>query len=155
MAIDGDFDFVPANVLSELEVLKASSIDTISSHMTPFQEVVRELSMRLPQLPHFSIGQSQNQELVKLVSKLSEVTGFAIDSPEMSFLVAQGMFIVFAPFLLAFLQADVGFDTPYDVGSTSYDVKKADMFYNARPKLVFSRLLRLAGLTSNFNFKLL
>jgi len=57
--------------------------------------------------------------------------------------------LVFTPFLLTILRTDVGFETPYEVGSTTYDVKKADDFYNARPKLVLSRLLQLAVLTGN------
>ena len=46
-------------------------------------------------------------------------------------------------------------DTPYEVGTQTYDVDKADAFYKSRPFLVFSRLLYLTRVTSAFNIKLL
>ena len=74
-------------------------------------------------------------------------------------LVAQGGFVgaslLVGSIILVASSTDAGFETPYEVGSTTYDVRKADDFYNARPGLVFSRLAQLAFLTSAFNLKLL
>ena len=54
-----------------------------------------------------------------------------------------------------FGQDDSKVGSPYPAGSTSYDIKSADMFYSSRPLFVLRRLLRLANLTGAFNLKLL
>lgn len=90
-----------------------------------------------------------------LFTAISDATGIT-SSTEVTYIAVQGVVMSLALLVgwAATSGVEVGTESPYEVGSTSYDIKKAEEFYNARPALVFSRLSRLAALTSAFNFKL-
>lgn len=124
--------------------------NVISSIQTKEREVLNVLEL-------FQRGISIQQD--KFVSLVSETTGLTIPA-ELQYLFLQGGFIsllvlVGAPIYSHLNDKSAFSETPYDVGSTSYDVSKAEKFYNERPLLVISRLMQLALLTSAFNIKLL
>lgn len=97
----------------------------------------------------------------KYISVFTELTGIQITIPiEVIDAVAIQGFALLSVMLLTVV-AQLGRngrgndEAPYDVGTSTYNVKKADEFYGQKPFLVAHRLFRLAYLTSAFNVKLL
>ena len=102
-----------------------------------------------------TIQNSADLEFAKHMAQLSEITGIEVSSEVSMAIVLQGFAILFLFIFGGTVFGNISDELPYDVGTSTYNVQKADQFYRERPLLVAQRLLRLTFLTSSFNIKLL